>query len=47
MVCGTNLEEYAPIHNVPGQRFQARVWKLDGDYDGWHVGSTAGKAFER
>lgn len=34
VVCGTNVKEYALLHNVPGQRSQARVLKWDGDHDG-------------
>lgn len=45
VVCSTNVEEYTLIRRVPGQRSQATVFKLDGDHDGWHIGSTAGNSF--
>lgn len=45
VVCGTNVEEYVLIHNVPGQRSHASALTLDGEHDGWHVGSAAENSF--
>lgn len=33
VVCSTNVEEYALIHHVPGQRSHANVFKLDREHD--------------
>lgn len=45
VVCHTDVEEYALIHNAPGQESQVRLLKLVGDCDGRHVGRPAGNSF--